>query len=227
MCFSAMVAKITGEELVKTDYLDVKEIKMIGYPENAKEPEEDRRFFPKTWAPVLVKGREDFQLRPMRYQLLPHFCPENRYTRINPKTGRKVEIKNTFNARIDALENRHAWQPLFGHRHAAVPLESFFEWVDYHGNKTLIEFRPKEGELFWVACLWDRWEKGGEYIDSFAMITDEPNPEVLEKGHDRTPIVLKEEHLQDWLQPQNESKQELYEMLGDKKPLYFRGAYLT
>ena len=46
MCFSAMVAKITGEELVKTDYLDVKEIKMIDYPKNAKPLEDDRRFFP-------------------------------------------------------------------------------------------------------------------------------------------------------------------------------------
>jgi len=226
MCFSAMIAKISGEELVKTDYLDVKEIKMIEYPSNAKAIEEDRRFFPKTWAPVLVKGREDFQLRPMRYQLLPHFCKEDKYTRKNPKTGRMVEIKNTFNARVDSLEERRAWRPLFGARHAAVPLESFYEWVDRNGSKTLIEFRPKDEKLFWVACLWDRWEKEGEYIDSFAMITDEPNPEVLEKGHDRTPIVLKEEHLLDWLQPQNETKGELYEMLEDKKPLYFEGAYL-
>lgn len=226
MCFSAMIAKVSADELLKTDYLNVNLIKTIEYPTEAKRPEDDRRFFPKTWAPILVKGRDDYQLRPMRYQLHPHFCQENRYTRINPKTGRKVEIKNTFNARIDSLEERHAWQPLFGSRHGAICLEAFYEWVDYKKNKTLIEFRPKDKSNFWVACLWDRWQKGGEVLDSFAMITDEPNPEVQEKGHDRTPVVLKEEHLKDWLNPFNESKDELYEMLGNSKPLYFNGAYV-
>lgn len=221
-----MIAKISGEELVKTDYLDVKEIKMIDYPQNAKHPEETGRFYPKTWAPLLVKGKEDYQLRPMRYQLLPHFSPENRYTRVNPKTGRKVEIKNTFNARLDSLESRNAWEPLFGTRHGAICLESFFEWVDHNENKTLIEFRPKDKSKFWVPCLWDHWKKDEEVIESFAMITTDPNPEVLEKGHDRTPIILKEEYLQDWLNPFDETKNELYEMLEDKKSMYFNGKYI-
>lgn len=225
MCFSAMIAKVTGQELIKSEFLDIKNIKTIEYPENSKGPEEDKRFYPKTWAPLLVRGKEGFQLRPMRYQLLPSFCEDNKYTRLNPKTGRQVEIKNTFNARIDSLEERKAWQPLFGKRHGAICLQSFYEWVDRNGSKALIEFRPDNKENFWVACLWDRWQKGAEYIDSFAMITDEPNPEVLEKGHDRTPLILKEEHLKDWLEPEVETKSELYELLGDKKPVYFDGTF--
>ena len=45
------------------------------------------------------------------------------------------------------------------------------------------------------------WEEGGESLDSFAAITDEPPAEVAAAGHDRCIIPIKEENIDAWLNP--------------------------
>ena len=58
-----------------------------------------------------------------------------------------------------------------------------------------------------IACLWSRWsdpEGIAPDLLSFAAITDEPEPEVAAAGHDRTIINIKPEHVDTWLNPQND-----------------------
>ncbi len=47
--------------------------------------------------------------------------------------------------------------------------------------------------------MFDRNEEGSVSLNSFALVTDDPNPEVSAAGHDRTPIVLKPSHMNSWL----------------------------
>ena len=51
--------------------------------------------------------------------------------RVRPN-GSKEEVPtkyNVFNARIDSLEIRNTWAPLFMRNHGIVPLTGFYEWV--------------------------------------------------------------------------------------------------
>jgi putative SOS response-associated peptidase YedK len=227
MCFSAMRAKITGEQVYKTEYLQINKIQIRDFSglDPNKIPGEDGRFYPKWWTQVLRSQKGQLEFVPMRYQLLPHFCKENKYTHINPKTNRKKEIP-TFNARIDGLDNRLAWKNIFGKTHGVIALEAFYEWVSDRGKPRLIQFKPKEDKYLWAACLWDRWTGKEQTLESFAIVTDLPHPDVLAKGHDRTPVFLEEKVLEYWLNPKNESKDELYEILQQQKQLRFEWSWV-
>jgi putative SOS response-associated peptidase YedK len=59
-------------------------------------------------------------------------------------------------------------------------------------DNVVLEFRPDNGELMYVACLWSRWSAPGEPdLLSFAAITDEPPPEIAAAGHDRCIVPIK------------------------------------
>ncbi|MCB1561313.1 MAG: hypothetical protein KDI75_09500, partial [Xanthomonadales bacterium] len=58
-------------------------------------------------------------------------------------------------------------------------------------------------------------------LDSFAMITDEPPPEVAAAGHDRCIINIKPDHIDAWLNPDPANLDAIYAILDDKaKPYY-------
>lgn len=213
MCFSVdvetnleKISKIFNATKNKDAYEYFEHLKM-NEPKKYKYPnEQDPRIFTKTWAPLICKVRGKLEIRPMRYQLLPSFCKNERYTRINPQTGREQEIKNTFNARLDALTNAKAWQKPFMRQHAIIVIKRFYEWVERENKKVLVAFTP-QSEYHIAPCLYDTWysEDKKLILQSFAIITTDPNPEVQAVGHDRTPINLQKKFIDQWLSP------ELYE----------------
>lgn len=180
---------------------------------------EDQRVFSKVWTPIICEVRGVREIRPMRYQLLPHFCTEEKYTRIDEKTGKSMEIKNTFNARLDSLTSAQAWKKPFMQLHAMLPIKKFYEWVPKDGHKAMISFYPDSEESFddyiLTPCLYDNWfsPDKSKIIQSFAIITDEPRDEVRAMGHDRTPINLDEKHLSSWLNPAQTNQAEILNIL--------------
>jgi len=55
-----------------------------------------------------------------------------------------------------------------------------------------------KGELLAFAGLWDRWERGGEVIESCSIIVGPANAAFL-KIHDRMPFALPAERAERWL----------------------------
>ena len=211
--FGAEVDKASFESFIKNSQEN---------PTLYKAPDEEDRVYPNYFAPVIVYENNKKILKPKRYQLLPHFSKESKYRTINPKTKRKKEIP-TYNARLDSLEKRNAWSPIFMKNHCLFPFVKFFEWVEYQGKKRQIAFYPEKEGIMWAPGIYDSWvsEDGKETIESFALITTDPRPEVQRTGHDRCPVFLKEDYIDDWLRPENETKEEIYEMLGHQEA----GAY--
>ena len=65
-------------------------------------------------------------------------------------------------------------------------------------------FAMKDDQLFALAGLWRHWYSpdGKSQMDSFAVITTEPNELLVEKtGHDRMPVIIKRQDYQRWLEP--------------------------
>ena len=56
----------------------------------------------------------------------------------------------------------------------------------------------RDGSLFAMAGLWERWKKGPEPIESFTIITGPPNSLAAEL-HDRMPVILEPDHWDAWL----------------------------
>ena len=178
-----------------------------------KNPSDDGKLFSNYFTHIVVKEQGERVLQPMRYRIRPE--------------GSREEVPNkfnVFNARLDSLEIRQTWKPLFMRRHGIVPLIRFYEWVPGKNQKpTLISFQPRDRELMWAPCLWDEWisKDGRLHFKSFAIITDDPPPEITQMGHDRCPIFLAHDKIDLWLEPQGKSKQEIYQILKNRELTYF------
>lgn len=181
------------------------------------EPTKDNRIFPDWYAPVILVENGRKVVRPMRYHCRP--------VGMDPSTDRTRtgQVSGKYNARRDNLGK--FWRNLFGHTHALMLAETFYENLDDgQGGSKEIQFRPKTGETMYIACLYSRWtDPAGQEPDlwSFAAITDEPEPEVAAEGHDRTIINIKPEHMDAWLTPEGRSDEELFAILDDRRHPYY------
>ena len=165
----------------------------------------DSRMWPGSIVPVMIVQDGKRVVTPMRYRCRPWFVDESF----------EKERPGTYNARMDSLET--FWSPLFGHNHAVILVNSFYENVDRNGKATEIRFTPQDQEPMIVACLWSEWGEGDERLLSFAIITDNPPPEVAAAGHDRMIVRIRPVDLDAWLNPDPGNLQALYDMF-DRRP---------
>ncbi|WP_411845593.1 SOS response-associated peptidase family protein [Roseibacillus persicicus] len=89
------------------------------------------------------------------------------------------------NSRSDKLEGP-MWRESFEKRRCLIPVAGYFEWTGPKGSKKTFRFRRSDGELFWMAGLW---EESPEYGRCFSMITTEANQTVAPIHH-RMPALL-------------------------------------
>ncbi len=185
-----------------------------------KERASDNRIYPFDFAAVMMETNGQREFTPMRYHLRPRGADES-FDRKYP---------GCYNARLDNIQG--FWKKQFGQFHGIAVVKSFFENVKRHdfehrnlktGEKEenqIVEFKPKDIDEMLVPCLFDYSGKNGEFI-SFAMITNDPPPEVVDAGHDRCPIFIKEKYINEWLNPIGKSPEKLLAILNDpEKPFY-------
>jgi len=156
----------------------------------------DDRIFAGHYCPVLrLDDDGNLIVQAMRFQCRPAGKPAFYDSR----------FPGTYNARRDSLSG--FWKGQYGHTHAVVMATAFFEHVrrpalDGQGEQdTILRFFDTEGGILPFAALWSAWTGKDDEPDllSFALITDEPPPEVLSAGHDRCPIPLPATSLTAWL----------------------------
>ena len=175
------------------------------------------RIFPFDYTPVLIEREGMRILTPMRYHLRPPDMRED-FDRKYP---------GCYNARKDQLTG--FWQREFGKKHAALLISSFYENVRLHvyekrelrpeenEQNQIISFQAKDHESMLISCLYDIWGQKQNQVQSFAIITDDPPPEVTETGHDRCPIFIQTNHLNSWLNPAGKTGEALLQLLTDKE----------
>ena len=204
--------KAQNDQRIATDKISKAKLKLSDL--RRTEPlDRDSRFFPGNYGTVMVSEGGKRVVYPMRYLCRPAGKPANYDAR----------YPGTYNARRDSLGNY--WKDLFGYTHGLMIVDTFYENVEGEvGTNKVLQFRPKDGEPMYVACLWSRWtDPKGEETDllSFAAITDEPEPEVAAAGHDRTIINIKPEHIDAWLNPDPKNLEALYAIFDDKQHPYY------
>ncbi|WP_263385543.1 SOS response-associated peptidase [Granulicella arctica] len=107
----------------------------------------------------------------------------------------------SINARADNLLTSSAWREPFQRRHCLIPGEFFYEWEQIDKKrKQPYAVALKDDRLFSFGGVWDRWKDHdrGHIIESFAMITCDPNG-TMEAFHDRTPLVIEPSDYDRWL----------------------------
>lgn len=101
-------------------------------------------------------------------------------------------------------------------------MKGFYEWVeDENKKKKVIKFTASDKSNIISPVLYDIWmaEDRTEAFASFAIITTEPTKEILEAGHDRSPINIPSHQLDTWLEANNSEKS--LEILKHPKAVYY------
>lgn len=193
----------------------------IGDLDRTEPLERDNRIYPGNFCPVMVMDEKgNLVVQPMRYLCRPAGRPAFFDTR----------YPGTYNARRDSFDGY--WKSVYANTHAIVVVTAFYEHVNRHrlegrelapGEKeedVILKFEPAGGRPMELACLWSRWTGVGQPdLDSFAIVTDEPPPEVSAAGHDRCPIPLKAENVKAWLRAP--APTDYQALLDDKERPYY------
>ena len=110
-----------------------------------------------------------------------------------------------INARSETVHEKPAFRSAFRRRRCVIPVNGWFEWRRENGEKQPYWLRLAGEEVFSLAGLWERWEKGGDPVETFAVLTTGASP-ALADIHHRQPVLVEDEALDDWLDPETSSE---------------------
>lgn len=106
-----------------------------------------------------------------------------------------------INARAEGIAENRAFRDAFAERRCVVPADGFFEWVGTKADRRPVWFHRPDGGVFVFAGLYESWQaRPGEWLRTFTIITTRPNS-VTAPVHDRMPVVLADDRIDDWLAP--------------------------
>jgi putative SOS response-associated peptidase YedK len=216
--------KAENDRRVATNKIDASKKKLEDMASPAPADGVDR-IWPGFFAPVMISNplTGERVVVPMRYRCrLPGW-----------READEIEKPGTYNARRSSLST--VWCKVFGFNHGIMVVDRFYESVYLHDlqqrplvpgeseQNVEIQFTPSTGEDLFVACLWTYVEAAGEDpgFYTFAIVTDDPPPEIAIAGHDRCIIPIKLENIDAWLNPEPDNLAAAYAILDDHvRPFY-------
>lgn len=133
-----------------------------------------------------------------------------------PPWAKDVKVGVTaFNARIEAAAEKPHFTNAVKKRRAVVPATGYYEWKTVGDVKTPHFIHLPDGELFVFAGLYEWWRNPAEGDDSpdkwllsTTILTREASG-ALAGIHDRMPVFLSPELLDEWLDPHTEGEEDL------------------
>ncbi|MEQ1736594.1 MAG: SOS response-associated peptidase [Rhodoglobus sp.] len=135
------------------------------------------------------------RLEAARWGLVPSWAKEL-------KTG-----VTAINARIETLTEKRHFSTAVRKRRALVPATGYYEWHTTAEGKTPHFIHLPDGELFVFAGLYEWWrnhaagdDSSDKWVLSTTIITREATG-ALRRIHDRMPVFLAPELIDDWLDP--------------------------
>jgi putative SOS response-associated peptidase YedK len=128
-----------------------------------------------------------------------------------------------FNARAETVATRPSFRAAFRSRRLAVVVDGFYEWKPGPGKtKQPYYFTRSDGRPLALAGLWETWwgppgDPGatggrGPALRTCTVITTQAGPDMGDI-HQRMPVVLEPELLDEWLDPANRDQPELQSLL--------------
>lgn len=131
-----------------------------------------------------------------QFGLLPHWAKDT-------KLGR-----STYNARSETVASKPAFRDAWKRaQHCIIPADAIYE-PDWRSGKAIpTRITRADGEAMAIAGLWSSWrpKSGGEWIDSFTMLTinatDHPVMQNFHRPEDekRMVVILSDDQHDAWL----------------------------
>ncbi len=141
---------------------------------------------------AVISNEKPYELSYYRWGLIPFWAKDK-------TIGNKM-----INAKAETIDRKPSFKNSFRRKRCLVPADGFYEWKKVN-SKEKIPYRitMKDGSPFAMAGVWDTWkDENGEAINSFAIITTEPN-ELMKNIHTRMPVILKSGEERIWIEEPN------------------------
>jgi putative SOS response-associated peptidase YedK len=107
------------------------------------------------------------------------------------------------NARAESAHEKPAFRAAFRARRCLLPADGFFEWQTAPGAKRRLPWRVEDadGGVFALGGLWELWRQpGAEPLETCTILTVPAN-RLLERIHDRMPVIVAPGDYDRWLSP--------------------------
>ena len=118
-----------------------------------------------------------------------------------------------INAQASKLSTSKVWSKAFRESRCIIPASYFYEWKRLDDGKQPFLIRLKNNEMMGFAGLVVTYKDNtGEEKEGFVIITTEPN-ELMEKIHNRMPVILRRSDEEEWLNPDITESEKLEKFL--------------
>jgi putative SOS response-associated peptidase YedK len=135
---------------------------------------------------------EDRELLPAKWGLVNSWA----------KDARRAALQ--INARSETLATLAPFREAFRRRRCVVPADGFFEWMGSKDARQPLWFHRPDGKLLLFAGLYETWEPApGERQKTFTIVTTSANS-LMAPVHDRMPVILSDDTVDEWLNPRQE-----------------------
>ncbi len=135
---------------------------------------------------LVARQTEKRELVNLHWGYLPRWCQDKSY-----------ETPNSWNHKI--LGKSRFYAESFRKRRCLIPVDGYYEWYEKSRPKQPFFIRVQDSELFSLAGLWDVWNTPQGPREGCAIIMT-PATEILAPIHHSTPVIIKPEDYDEWLE---------------------------
>jgi len=157
-------------------------------------------------SPILIDNGKRI-VKPMRWGLIPSWAKDEKF-------GARM-----INARIETLTEKPSYRNLVSTNRCIVITDGYYEWKKVGNRKVPYYFKNPNGDLFTMAGLYDTWKHPDGYmIPSYTIITKDAQQDIA-TIHNRMPIILPQEHLDEWLKTERFSVSMVLDFAKNTNPI--------
>ena len=133
----------------------------------------------------------------------------------------KASQSRAINARSESIHEKPTFRTAFKSTRCLIPAEGYYEWATALGK-----FAPKQpffitarnGKQLPVAGIWSSWRApNGDLIQTASIITQEAQGDLAEI-HSRMPVFIPRDRWVQWLDPRNNSIENLKALMLVESP---------
>lgn len=149
---------------------------------------------PSQYCPIIPQHDTERKIHFYRWGLLPHWA-------------RDVKMAyRMINARGETIHQKSSFRDSFQKRRCLVLADGFYEWKKLDEGKQPMWITLTDHRQFYMAGIYSFWQHPeGERLQTFSIITTSPNA-LMRPIHDRMPVILPENLVDDWLDPTMETE---------------------
>ncbi|MBI2569222.1 MAG: SOS response-associated peptidase [Candidatus Schekmanbacteria bacterium] len=123
-----------------------------------------------------------------------------------------------INARLESASEKPSFRAAFRRRRCLIPATGFFEWKTAGRLKQAHFIGSPDHDVIALAGLWERWrDAAGEPLETCTILTTNASGAIREL-HDRMPVVVAAGSFVAWLDPLQQDREAILELLADSPP---------